>query len=442
MSPLFSNLYLNEADHVLGMKYSYCRFADNINIYCEDKEETEQARKEVELYLREKLGLRLNRSKSGVYPALNRKYLGYEFYRSEKSDDILIRRAQRESRSSYNRWHRSAIERVDRNYHIISDGILTRKDYTVLFENKEQKMYLPVETCGMLNVYSNVFFSSAFFEFAAQKKLKVSIFNRCGEYVGNFVAVNHYLSTKTMLKQALIYGNDEKRLEFACKIEIASLHNQRENMRYFQKHRPNDRLQTAIEEMSDSIKKMNECKSIQDMLLIEARAKQRYLQAFDIMINNSDFLFEKRTRKPPRNAINALISFGNTFLYRRIATEIYKTSLDIRIGFAHASNNRSESLNLDIAEIFKPIIVDKVIFTVIHKKQILKDMHFETGDDGAVYLNQQGKRIFIHEMEDKIYQKIKIGNIPMTYDKIMRNEIQKLFRAVMYDEKYKAYKYT
>ena len=83
------------------------------------------------------------------------------------------------------------------------------------------------------------------------------------------------------------------------------------------------------------------------------------------------------------------------FLYQRIATEIHKTALDIRIGFVHASNSRNETFNLDIAEIFKPIIVDRAIFTVIHNLMITKKEHFYVNENGAVLLNKIGKKIFI-----------------------------------------------
>ena len=89
---------------------------------------------------------------------------------------------------------------------------------------------------------------------------------------------------------------------------------------------------------------------------------RKYLQCFDIMFDNPDFVFEKGTRRPPLNEVNALISFGNVFLYQRIATEIRKTALDILIGFMHSTSNRSETLNLDIAEIFKLEMKSKRLF--------------------------------------------------------------------------------
>lgn len=88
---------------------------------------------------------------------------------------------------------------------------------------------------------------------------------------------------------------------------------------------------------------------------------------------------------PPKDPINTLISFGNTYLYNRIATEIEKTSLDLRIGIVHSTTTRSRTLNLDVADIFKPIIVDRAIFTIINKRMISATEHFEKVENGGIY---------------------------------------------------------
>ena len=107
-------------------------------------------------------------------------------------------------------------------------------------------------------------------------------------------------------------------------------------------------------------------------MLVEARARELYYRMINEIISNEDFHFTIRTKRPPKDPINALISFENVYLYNRIATEINKTSLDIRIGFVHFTTNRSQSLNLDLADIFKPIIVDRVIFSLINVGYYLK----------------------------------------------------------------------
>lgn len=89
-------------------------------------------------------------------------------------------------------------------------------------------------------------------------------------------------------------------------------------------------------------------------MAVEGNAREIYYSAFDIIVDNEDFAFAKRTRRPPQNRLNALISFGNSLLYVTVLGEIYRTHLDPRIGFLHATNFRRFSLNLDVAEIFKP----------------------------------------------------------------------------------------
>jgi CRISPR-associated endonuclease Cas1 len=193
--------------------------------------------------------------------------------------------------------------------------------------------------------------------------------------------------------------------------------------------------------MSATARKMNEATDMTELLMIEARNRQQYYRCFNEIIKSEGFLFEKRTKRPPRDPLNAMISFGNVCLYQRIATELYKHQLDIRIGFLHATNNRSQSLNLDIAELFKPIIVDRTIFTLINKGMIHPVSDFESTSEGGIYLNSHGKSIFLQEYENKLYQKVTQNDTKVTYDTLIRQETRKIFRTIHYGENYKPFKY-
>lgn len=436
ISPLLSNIYMRDFDRYLESKYNFCRFSDNINIYCKTYIEAQNVFLNVQNYLNTKLGLSLNLAKSGIYESVSRKFLGYVFY--EKEGQIFIKQYKKEPFKFHKNWYTSSITKIDKNYHIVNDGILTKKDFSILFENDEKKFYIPVETCGAINVFSNATFTSSFFEFMNTKKLDINIYNRYGKYLGSFNSSTHYNKNKTLLKQLNLYVDNKKRLELAKKIEIASIYNQRENIRYYYKHNKINVLLDSINYITDCIDKMKKCKTIDELLLIEARSKQKYYQTFDAMISDENFMFEKRTKRPPQNPLNALISFGNTILYQRIATEIHKTSLDIRIGIVHSTNNRLETLNLDISEIFKPVIIDKTIFSMIHNNEIKADEHFEKHDKNGVYLNKEGKIIFLEAIERKLYQKLS----SVTYETIIRREIRHLEKHITEDGKYKPFKYT
>lgn len=442
ISPFLSNLYLSSFDNQMqAMGYRYCRFGDDICIFFNDREKAEKAYGDVIKTLKTEFKLDINKNKSGIYEGINQKYLGYSFIKTKKNIILAIKNDKNKYNQNYNTWIRDVVKKVDRDYHIINDGILTKKDYNILFENETEKKYIPVETSRAINVHSNIMFSSDFFKFIAAKRLDVNMFDKYGNYIGCFVTSTNGYKGKTMLKQAEVYMDNSRRVMVAKAMEIGAIHNIRANLRYYYKHNKTESLYDAIKKMSSYIKEINDSNSLECIMLVEARARELYYKMFNEIIKDNDFKFTTRTRRPPKDGLNALISFGNVYLYNRVATEINKTTLDIRIGFVHSVTNRNQSLNLDIADIFKPIIVDRTIFSIINLKMINYEKHFVKNEDGSIYLSSDGKRLFLNALSKKIYSKQTDNNHPINYETRIRNEISKVYRYVKYNEKYKPYKY-
>ncbi len=145
-------------------------------------------------------------------------------------------------------------------------------------------------------------------------------------------------------------------------------------------------------------------------------------------------------RRPPENELNALISFGNTILYNLVASLLYRSSLDIRIGFLHATTGtRAEALNLDIAEIFKPLLVDRVIFSLINKRTVTGD-HFHRVSNNGVYLTSDGIQLFLSAFYEKLDTVITVGKDRKNYHQVLRDEIAALTRYFRNREPYKPFK--
>ena len=267
------------------------------------------------------------------------------------------------------------------------------------------------------------------------------MFNKHGEYLGAFVPRSSQKSSKTILRQADIYNSPEKRILVARAFLEGGFHNMRENLKYYLRHISDAVLSDAISAISDFMQQIDSAADVGALMLIEARARNAYYSCLNKILPDEDFEFEARTKRPPTDAINALISFGNTVLYRRIAGAIYRSRLDIRIGFLHATNNRPESLNLDIAEIFRPVIVDRVIFSIINKEMIDEELHFERVEKGGVYMNTDGRKIFLQAFETKMRQRITIGGQTIPYEDLIRIEVNKLAKYVDGKEQYRPYKY-
>jgi CRISPR-associated protein Cas1 len=187
------------------------------------------------------------------------------------------------------------------------------------------------------------------------------------------------------------------------------------------------------------VNRLPACETIEQMMAIEGNYREQYYQAFDRIIDEKNFVFEGRSRRPPLNRLNALISFGNSVLYTIALSEIYKTHLDPRIGYLHTTNFRRFSLNLDIAEIFKPILIDRLIFTLLGKKMITaKD--FEKKLDGVI-LNEKGRRTFLEELEKRLTTTVKHRELgrEVSYRRLIRMEVYKLQKHIMGEKEYEPY---
>lgn len=439
ISPVLSNLYLQEFDQMLEEReYCWIRYADNIYIYVDSYEKAIPIYNEVVRILTEDMNLIINQDKSGVFNVYKRTILGYDIL--THNDRVDVRKHIYKSTKQYSNWHDSKLEFANGKFHILSDGIINRQDYSLLFENEQKRHYIPVEVVDQINIYGNVTLASNVLETFNNKGIQTSFYDKYGYLIGTFIPEKNKKNAKIILEQSKNYMDTAVRIDMARKMEIAGLHNMRANLRYYEK-RHKGRFTEAIESIGEFAKQMKSITEINAMMLIEAKARQKYYSVFDQILENEEFKFVQRTKRPPKNEINACLSFGNTLLYNQFSSLIWKKGLDIRFGIVHATNRRTRSLNLDFADIFKPIIIDRVIFTMINKKMLTVSMDFEKTSMGGVYLSKEGKKVFLRMYEEKLNSKIIVKGERMSYRRLLENEVQSYKNYLLNGEKYNPYKY-
>lgn len=438
-SPLLSNIYLLELDKQFEILYpGYCRYGDDIKILSKSKNELEGAFQKLTNEITN-LGLSINKKKMGIYPSLSRKYLGYELKKND--ENILLCPITYNDYDVYNKWQTCEIKEIENHYHIISDGVISKRNFTLLFENDNVKKYIPIEKIDTLSIYSNVIFNTNFFEYISSERIIVNIVDQYGNILGNYIPIKQRRNIKTEISQLNILNDEKKRLLLAKELEKAYLFNLRATLRYYKRREENNQIDIVVSKITEIIEKINTTKTIDSLMMYEARARQMYYQCFNVILNDSNFKFSVRTKRPPKDAINSLISYGNTLLYSRLSLEIRKTDLDIRFGIIHSAYKRNENLNLDIADIFKPIIVDRIIFTLINKNMI-NITDFEENANGGIYISNNAKRIVIREFNRKLSSKLNINGKYITYSSLLSNEIKKIRNYFVKNDKYKAYKYV
>ncbi|MCD6462681.1 MAG: type I-B CRISPR-associated endonuclease Cas1 [Thermotogae bacterium] len=322
--------------------------------------------------------------------------------------------------------------------YIFSSGHLKRKGNTLVFETEEGKKHLPVENVSEIRIFGEVSLNKRLLEFLTQKGIMVHFFNHFGFYIGSYYPRESNQSGMVTLQQANHYLDKEKRLEIARRIVEGALYN---IMSTLKSQRSKD-LEKIIENIAILKDKSQEARTIGELMAYEGNAREIYYNAFNIILKNEKFRFTKREKRPPTNYINTLISFGNSLLYTTALSEIFRTHLDPRIGYLHETNQRRFSLNLDIAEIFKPIIVDRVIFRLVNRSQI-KEEHFSK-IVGGLKLNDRGKRIFAKEYEARLKETISHSRLKrkVSFRTLIRLEAYKLEKHVLSVASYQPYHHS
>jgi len=172
-----------------------------------------------------------------------------------------------------------------------------------------------------------------------------------------------------------------------------------------------------------------------ELMGVESRLWREFYGIFGDLLKH--FEFKERTRRPPRDEVNALISYGNSVLYAVALSEIRKTYLHPAISFLHEPLERRYSLALDIADIFKPITVFRVILRLVNRRQIRRE-HFER--DVGVLLNDEGLRIFIDELNSELSKRVLHPRFrrKVSIRYLMRLEGYSLVKHFLGDSRYKS----
>lgn len=282
--------------------------------------------------------------------------------------------------------------------YITSMGELTRKDNSLCFRKEGKNVYIPVENTKEIYCLNEISINTKLLDFLSRNNIVVHFFNYYEGYNGTFYPKNQYNSGRLLIKQVEKYNSS--RLVVAKAIVKAIGENIEEVLYHYYKHNKKDVKGTIDWIRKEFILKIDNANNIKEVMAIEGEVWQKFYSNFKYFLPE-DFIMNKRVRRPPDNPINAMISFGNTLLYTKTISAIYRTHLDQRISFLHEPSEGRFSLSLDISEAFKPVIVYKTIFDLVNNKKITVAKHFDKKVNYCL-LNEEGRNIFISAFEERL----------------------------------------
>ena len=327
---------------------------------------------------------------------------------------------------------------MQQSFYVYNNGDLKRKDNTLRFTSYDgEKRDIPIERISDIYVMSEMSFNTTFLSYISQYGIPIHFFNYYNFYTGSFYPKESNLAGQLLVNQVQHYTEYDKRLLIAKKFIQAAADNIYRNLRYY-----NGRDKNVSDYMKDidSLRTgLVGVKSIQELMGIEGNIRKKYYAAWSVIINQ-EIEFDKRVMHPPDNMINSLISFVNSLVYTRTLSEIYHTQLNPTISYLHEPGIRRYSLCLDISEVYKPLIGDRLIFSLLNRKQITEKSF--TKELNYLHLKKDASKLIVSEYEKKMKQTImhkELGR-QVSYQYLIRLEAYKLIKHLIGEKEYEGFR--
>ena len=327
---------------------------------------------------------------------------------------------------------------MEQSYYIFSSGELRRKDDSLVLINEKGKKDIPIERVYDLYIFGTVSVNTVLLSFLSKKGICIHFYNYYDFYIGSFYPKETLVSGSLLVKQVEKYQEYESRLLIAQQIIEAASYNILRNLKYYNS-RDKD-LKQYILQIENLRKEIYATRNISSLMGIEGNIRKVYYESWKIIINQ-DVEFEKRVKRPPDNMVNTLISFMNSFIYTKTLSEIYKTQLNPTISYLHEPSDKRFSLCLDLSEVFKPLIVDRTIFSLLNKNMITEDDVYM--DDGNYYrMKDRTMKVVVKALEDTLSRSIKHKDLNrnVSYKHLIRLEAYKLIKHILDEKIYQGFK--
>lgn len=326
---------------------------------------------------------------------------------------------------------------MGKEFYVFQNCSLRRKDNNILIKNNELKRHIKSEIVEAIYLFGEVDLNTKLLNFLGQKEIALHIFNYYGFYSGSFLPRDKNISGNLLVEQVNHYTDLNKRLGLAKEIIQGASHNIYRNIRYYNGRGVD--LSGEINQIKALMDKLGSVNSIEQLMGYEGNIRRVYYSTWEKIINQ-EIDFRKRVKRPPDNMINSLISFLNSMFYTSCLSEIYKTQLDPTISFLHEPGTKRFSLSLDISEIFKPLIVDRLIFSLLNLKQISID-DFEKNSN-FTYLKEKPRKLIIMEYNKYLDRTIRHRELKrdVSYRYLIRLECYKLIKELIGEKEYESFK--
>ena len=260
---------------------------------------------------------------------------------------------------------------------------------------------IPVELLEEISIFGAVQITTQCMQECLKRGINVIFYSKNGSYFGRLISTNH-VNTARQRMQAAVYYDEEFKLNFSKKIIDAKIKNQIVIIRRYAR---NSLRRVNIEEpvhfMQYMLKKVEKAQTVEQVMGFEGTAAKTYFKVLG-QLADPKFYFEGRSRRPPKDPFNSMLSLGYAIVLNEIYGKLEARGLNPYFGLMHKDKEKHPTLASDLLEEWRAPLVDSTVLSLVNGQEINReDFYFEEEQEG-IFLNKTAFNTFVSKLETKL----------------------------------------
>lgn len=288
---------------------------------------------------------------------------------------------------------------------------------------------VPFETLESISIFGHAQISTQCVQKCLSQGISIAYYSKGGSYFGRLHSTGHVKVERQRIQAGLIHSN--LALSLSKKIITSKIHNQIVVLKRYARSQKIDFSNECVA-MAASQKNIEKCETVSQIMGYEGNAAKIYFKCLGKLVP-PEFSFEKRSRRPPKDSFNSMLSLGYSILLNEIYGKIENRGLNPYFGFMHEDRENHPTLASDLMEEWRAVIVDSLVMGLVTGHEITKEHFIQGIDDPGIYLTKDGMRIFIQKFEKKLRQEMKYLeyiDYAVSFRRAMELQINSFIRAM------------
>lgn len=268
------------------------------------------------------------------------------------------------------------------------------------------KKTVPIETLESITIMGHAQMTTQCVQECLKRGIPVTYFSKGGTYFGRMQSTGH-INVERQRKQCSLYES-EFAIELARNIISAKLKNQQVVLKRYEKSKGIS-VGESLKMIHICREKLLKCQTIQELTGYEGQGAKAYFDGLAALVD-PEFAFRGRSRRPPRDEFNSMISLGYSVLMNELYGKIEAKGLNPYFGFMHRDKEKHPTLVSDMMEEWRAVIVDSTVMSMINGHEIRKDDFTTDLDKPGCFLSRNGIKVYLSKLEKKLQTEVRYLN--------------------------------